>query len=100
MENEKKKKVHFFYYYYYFKQCTYILINQNSVTQKFEFEKLVLNIFLVPITFQKVYNKKKNVFMKIIYCVQSFVEFIANQTTEVDVFRLLSFNPMHLCAYA
>lgn len=55
----KKKKVHFFYYYYYFKQCTYILINQNSVTQKFEFEKLVLNIFLVPITFQKVYNKKK-----------------------------------------
>lgn len=60
MKKKKKKVLHFFYYYYYyFKQCTYILINQNSVTQKFEFEKLVLNIFLVPITFQKVYNKKK-----------------------------------------
>lgn len=38
--------------------------------------------------------------MKIIYCLsmQSFVEFIANQMTEVDVFRLLSFN-LHKCIY-
>lgn len=49
----KKKKVHFFYYYYYFKQCTYILINQNSVTQKFEFEKTSLEHFFGSYNFPK-----------------------------------------------